>query len=326
MKTIIFLKTAAAVIITAFLLSACGSFGDRGFNEKRLVSAIAVRQDSEGLTLFIEAVKAEEKGKVSPKLLKGRGENISSAMNKIESDSPEPLGFGHTAIILLERNASKSVRDEFFGYLTEKKEIPLSVRVASGENVEKILESEGDSGESVGYELSSVLENSSEKLGIAAHTTLYEIQTARQREAGVYALPEIEITDNGRVMEGMSVFVEDTFSCSLDYPESVTYSILRNTFEGGEIRYRDGAFSVRSATSDITAAVDSGRLYITVKIKAEKRGEELAETVSKTLHSFKNDIFGFKERLKAEYPEVYSRIEDSYYEYFKNAEIKVVAE
>ncbi len=315
-----------SVIAIALFLPACSFIGGEGVGNKRLVSAMGFDKSGEEITLLLETTEAEGEGKVIPKILSRTGTDLEAVTLLLESESPRSLDFGHVSAIILAEDLTAAERQEIFEFLTKKSELPLSVKMVSSESALDTLSFKNEEGESAGYELSKLLERTKEKLGISAHSSLYEIQTARSQNINIYGLPFIRIENGGFVQSGMSLFADDRGYGRLDYEQTVVYALLRNVFEGGEVVTQNGVYGVSSAKTDIKLYLSGERLKIDITVKAGERSRELAEIVERNLKKSDSDIFGLKEIISNKNPELWKRIEKAYNEYYKNADISVVGE
>ncbi len=318
MKSIV--KIIPCLVLT-LLLAACGEGGsDNG--EKRLVSAIGFDRSGEEIVLVLETVGGTEAGENEAGLLRESGEDIAALMTEIEAGSPETLGFGQLAAVVFGSSLEARDRQSIFEFLKSKSEIPLSARAVAAEKAEELLKSE-DEGESAGYGIKSLLNRTEEKLGIAAHSALYEVEAARLQNMNIYSLPKIgeELS-----FDGMELFSNDSRIKSLDYRESLVYTLLRNLFEGGEVIGEKCVYSISSAKTWVSSEMRDDRLYITVSIKSEPEAGELVSAVREVLSKEARDIFGLGEVICRREPELYKKIEAAYEEYFKNAVITVVGE
>ena len=170
-----------------------------------------------------------------------------------------------------------------------------------------------------------IVNNTGKTLGYGAHSSLYEINTARIQTFNIFALPLITSEDNIKT-EGMRVYVDDITAAVLNGEQSLSYSVLRNVFEGGEVFYENSTYIVDSATTKITVGLVDERLKIDITIKSSPQSPTLATVIRKTLGEIDKDIFGIGNTIEARYPKVWSKISEGYESYYKNAEITVKEE
>lgn len=322
-----FVKTVAVILCLGLLLCGCKNLSeDSKPNDKRFVSAIGFDEEDGKLAVSLEAIEAVDEGKVNPYVLKNEGENVGSVLTELEAESPRELSFTHVASIIFGESLSAEYVKSIIDFFLEEEKIALSTKAIAAENAEKILKFKNENGESSGYEIADIVDKMSEKLGIGAHSTLYEIKTAAMQSANVYALPFLEEEDDTLRFGGMRVYVDYINSAKLDYEQSVAYAVVRNIFEGGEIYGDNGVYNISSTKADIKADFSSDRLKIDIKVKANPQNDELIKLVTRAVKEQEKDIFGIANTLAERYPEIYENIEATYNKYYKNAEINVIKE
>lgn len=321
MKTL--LKTILVTVLAAAMLCGCKNMSDDSSpNDKRLVSAVGFEPSNHGMTAFVESVEADGEGKVTPHIIKKEGSDAAALLSLIKADSTRSLSFRHTSVVIFGEGLTKEQTDDILNTLINGGEVPLSVKTVAVKNVDEVFSSRDGGEKSVGYEISDLLEQTAKQLGIGAHSTLYEIKTARMQEVNLYAMPYITAGDT-LSFKGMRVFADDSAAAELNPQQSAVYALLRNVFEGGEITDKDGVYKISSAKADITAEIINDKLVIDIAIKSTPESDRLIETVEEAARSYKDDIFGFAEVIRRRYPEVWQKIEGEYEKYFAEAEINV---
>lgn len=313
------------VVITLITVLLCGCKNmsdDSSPDDKRLVSAVGFESSNNKLTAFVESVETDSEGKVTPRIIKKEGSDAAALLSLIRADSTRSLSFRHTAVVIFGEGLTKEQTDSILNTLINGGEIPLSVKTVSVKSVDEIFSSGENNDSAIGYEVSDLLEQATKQLGIGAHSTLYEIKTARMQAVNLYAMPYITAGDT-LSFRGMRVFTDDSVAADLNPQQSAVYALLRNVFEGGEITDKDGVYKITSAKADITAEIKMNKLIIDIAVKSTPESDRLIKTVEEAVRNYKDDIFGFAEVIRRSFPEVWQKIEGEYEKYFAEAEINV---
>lgn len=319
--------TVAMAVFLSVTLSGCKDLKEEARpNDKRLVSAVGFSEKGGETILYVEAVEAIGEGKVKTHVIKESGDNLGNIFTETEAQSSGELTFDHCDALVLDKTVSDSSAKEILEDLIAEERIPLSTKVVFTNDIDKLFEFKGDGEETTGFEISDLAESFAEMYGFAAHSTLYEIGTSRMQTVNIYALPVVNCFDSILDFEGMMVYVDDMPSAMLDYKQSLSYAVLRNIFEGGDIKGENGVYHIESANSKIYADFTNDRLRVDIKVYSKPKNEELVNAVKETVKDFDSDIFGISNAISAKYPDVWRKIRNAYDVYFKDAEINISGE
>lgn len=320
------LKMLACITLTVLLLSGCKGAGEYSEpDDRRLVSAVGFDNDNGMIRVTLEAMEAsgDTADGFDPYVLSETGTDTRQALARLAVQSTKELMFTHCGVFVLGEDLTPQQTEDLFGYCIGEKQVSLSAKVVSAESAKKLISSGTLTGESAGYGIIDIVDQSAEKLGIGGHAELYEIQTARLQTVNIYALPYIQLSNDTPQYDGMEVYVNDKPASRLSYEQSVSYAVLRNVFDGGEIICEDGVFSIDSASARITAGMTDGRLRVDIAVKSSPDSDGLISMIKKTVAEFDSDIFGIANVLSAQYPEIWEKIKDGYDTYYRNADIVI---
>ncbi len=316
------LKICLAAVLSTLLLGGCKNFGEYSEpNDRRLVSVIGFDNQNGDIRATAEALEATESGSVQPYLLAENGKSAHEALTRISAQSPRELSFTHCSALILGKELTAEQIEDILDYCTGEKNISLSAKVISADNAEQILSVKAEAAVSAGFEVADITENTAERFGYGGHCALYEIKTARMQTANIYALPFFEGWQEKLRFEGLRVYVNDTVTALLNGEESLSYAVMRNIYDGGEVFYRDNIYTLDSASSKVRASFENGRLRLDVSVYSHGQNEKLSEIIQSTAESFDTDIFGIANTIEARYPEIFDKIKADYSTYYKNAEI-----
>ena len=178
------------VLGLCMLLFLCGCEGER---REYLVSAIGVMETERGFSLCAEEVIINtEKNEQSLRLIKGEGETLEEAVEKIKSQSVQPLLFSHCGVIAIGQGVADATLKEVCEYAIKSREITLSAYILKTENPIKLLSAKPVSSLSAGYEIMAFLRQNS-----SYRNRLFELAAKDYKTD----LPVILIEDGGFVIE-----------------------------------------------------------------------------------------------------------------------------
>ncbi len=316
-----FIKVCSVIVLAVALLSGCKNFGEYSEpNDRRLVSVIGFDNQNGDIKATVEALEAVEGGGTTPYLLIEIGESVHEVLSRISAQSPRELSYTHCSALILGNKLTSEQINEILDYCTEEQGISLSAKVISADDAEGILSLKAKAAISAGFSAADITEKTAEQFGYGGHSALYEIKTARMQTANVYALPFFQVVEEKPRFVGLSVYVNDIVTALLNGEESISYAVMRNIYDGGEVFYEDKAYNLSSANSKVKASFENGRLQFQVSVYSNPQNDELAKMVQNTVNSFETDIFGIENTIEARYPEVWDKVKSDYGTYYKNAE------
>ncbi len=315
------LKIFFVAVLVLLALCGCNSLGEYSEpNDRRLVSVIGFDNHKGKIRVTAEVLEATDSGGMSPYLLSGDGDNVREVLSEISVQSPQELSFTHCSALILGKELTKEQTDMILEYCTENDSISLSAKIVSANNAEDLLSLKAEGAVSSGFAVADIIENTAKKFGYGGHTALYEIKTARMQTANVYALPFFYVKEDKPYQDGMLVYVNDEGVMQITREESISYAVMRNTYDGGEVFSEGQTYSVSDARSKIKASFENGRLVFNISIYSNPQRDELSDIVEIAVMNFDTDIFGIANTLVSRYPEIWDKVKADYSSYYKNAE------
>ncbi len=317
------------IILIIISVSLCGCDGRGKYtepNNRQLVSALGFDNENGMIRVFVEFKEAtSEQNKSGAYVLSESGEDTKQAIARLSAQSSKELLFTHCGAIILGNGLTAGQIGDILGYCSDQKDVSLSTQVVATDRTNKLFSAQNESTNTLGTLIVELVESTGKTLGYSAHSSLYEINTARMQTLNIFAVPLLKSEENLKI-EGMRVYVDDTASAVLNSEQSLSYAVLRNVFEGGEVFYENSTYTVNSATAKITAGLVDERLLIDITIKSSPQSPTLATVIRKTLAEIDKDIFGIGNTIEAKYPKIWKKISQAYDNYYKNAEITVKEE
>ena len=161
-------------------------------------------------TELILKINEQEKGR----LISGQGENAYEAFRAAATKLEKKASFEHLQLIAVSENLEGERLNDVLSFC-EKRGAPLRTRLVYAENLQKILEENGN--------LLSLLKQGEAEFGFGGNTTLFEIETAILVNDGDFALPYIKLSGEDIELCGLLRYKNNRLYKRLDINQSIKY-------------------------------------------------------------------------------------------------------
>lgn len=320
--------------VLIFSLCSCGfskSNLEKGLDS--LVSAIGFSQNGDNFNVYIETVTINSEDPSADKellLIEGSGKNLAAAMNDACRKTVRPFMFSHTAAAIISNSITAKRMREICRYLYNEDEINLSLRYICTDNVEKLLSCDTVASVAVGYDIVDSLERQKGYSGIELKNRFYEVEKARKNAVNILALPKYTVNGKAYEYSGAVIFKNDAPVLELDLEQALIYALATNNLKQGTTLIDNKEYKLEAVKIKQNFSLDK-KLEINLNINASLTGDgkpksKIAAVISELFIESKlkgADIFMFGNMLHRKYPEIWSEIEHSYYDIYKNSHLAV---
>lgn len=293
-----------------------------------LVSAVGFDADGEQIRLTLELPVISSDGEMEkPKVISASGGSVDAALGEITSRLGKELLFSHCALMALGEELSRERLEETFGFVEAGTYLPLACEVVATKNAEALLKSNRLSSVAAGYEITEIYKRERGLLGLDFQSEIYAICSSENPERQIL-LPWFEPSEGEEDAPrfcGLRILRADAPTVTVNREECVAYAVLSDHFDGGN----DSAgqmlgVSLERVSSNLSAELSDGVLYLTVSLSARARENRSAEELrlletriteeSEALfcrlrETVGDDVFYFFERLKKENDTLRAEIE-----------------
>lgn len=213
-------------LMVIFCLLLCGCSPENEPDKQYMVTALGADENKK---LYLQVVDFQESTAERPQTftIVGEGEDLKGALLNAESRVSKKLSVKHCELIIIESDMLGSEIMELLE-LCDELDVSLQARLATTENLQKLLKNEGVSS---GAELISLIKQNAKSSGFGGHTALYEIKTAILTAGGNFALPFLS-DENVTAVEGLLIYKGTNPEKRLDFTESIEYSKEKKLYEG----------------------------------------------------------------------------------------------
>ncbi len=158
-----------------------------------LISSIGFDSKGETYKVCFEAVIINtENTEQSVKLLKGEGETIKEAVDKIERQCTQPLLLSHCGVLAVGEDITRQQFLEICDYCYEKNEITLSAFFIKTKNAQKLLSAKPISSACVGYDIMGLIKQNKHY-----KNRFFEVINSDYKAS----IPKISLKDGGLLFE-----------------------------------------------------------------------------------------------------------------------------
>lgn len=241
-------KSVTVLLCAVLLLSLCGCKDYKEPDNGYMVTALGF-DGSDQINVFVEVVTAggtERSSEPIAEILEGSGKTPTEAVFSLNSSISKHLVFEHCTAVILGRKLTEKQLDEILEYGRKQKELNFAVDMFICENPGELLKNSESVAVARGFDISGNLSETNAEAGIDYKNRFYEIYNDYKADKN-YSFPILDISDKKTVISGQSVFCEKKEKVKLDNTESLIYSFLVNSNDGGKIyigkEYADIAFS-----------------------------------------------------------------------------------
>lgn len=329
-------KITALAFCFIISVSLCGCTLGAATTEKGLeflVSAIGFDQQGNIFSVTIETVTvnseaAESENKLS--LIKGKGQNLSEALDDATHKAVRPFMFSHCAVAVIGSEVREKGFRNICTFLYEKDEINLSLRFISTENAEKLLSSETVASVAVGYDLIDMLDRQSEYSGIDYKNRFYEIEAARKKPTDIFSLPYVEVKDKGYSLKGLTVYKNDISVMSLNNKQAFVYSLVTEAQKNGKVLVGNQSYTLKSMKQKQSFNFDKRldiNIALTINLEGHKNVKpEIADTIIELFTESQKsdtDIFMFGNEIYRKEPKLWQELRHNFNTVYKNSRLAV---
>lgn len=314
----------------------CGCKGENRESDRRFtVAALGFSSDGALINVFAETVIVNsEDPEISPEacVFAASGATISEALDKIGARLSKPMLLNHCAVIAVAENVTANWFDKICDYCFRENRITMSAYMVSVKDPNMLLSRGPESSVAAGYDIMGMIEQQSERTGIAYNSRYFEVEARREGGKSVFTLPHFTCDEDNTEIDGLSVFCRDRLVTRLDNNSSGLYALMTGNFRRGTLRFGTEEYTVESRRVDYTYNdTDSKKIILKLKITGDTADKAATNRLEKELAGLENrlkaetvaDVFGFCDSLKLKSREFEDNYGKDYLSFYKNADFSV---
>lgn len=235
----IYLKTACMVLIT-FILSGCWDIKD--INHRVLPVAIGVSKSGDEYNILLH-IPEPGKDETAIKLVTGRGETITKAVDNISRDMESAVDLLHVKIVIIDEKTAKSgVEDIISGFMRSREVSPKALIAICDDDINDFF---SKSKNSLGPEGTNIFDFFEKNAGWSpqiALTRVWEVYRSIHSNSIDVAIPMIT-TGKTTIFEqvGSAVLKTDKMVEEISPAETLLFNVFKREGAHGEIEVLDHA-------------------------------------------------------------------------------------
>ncbi len=322
----------SAVLLCCFFMSGCTANRTSALQTNDyLISALGFEQTKGEITAYAEAVVINTEDNNAEKkleLLIGKGKNLEKAMESLYNQALQGLEFSHCAAIVIGNGIEGKTFLEIKNFFLNKEKLNLSIQYFYCDNPKELFRLEPLTSVAIGYDIISCLQTKRYVTGQRYNNRFYEIESERKKPLDITILPELVIEDDAFLTEGLVIFKKGSKALKLNKENTQLYAIASDDQGRGSGILFGKRQNIKTSVATVKiSGKNPQNITLTVNIKGETLDKKkIQKGITELFEYSKNaevDIFGFGNMLAHRKPVLWERIEESYYDYYKNIRLKV---
>lgn len=329
-------RLASIALAVIFCFSLCGCKGENSGSDRRFtVAALGFSSDGALINVFAETVIVNsEDPEISPeaRVIGGTGATISEALDKIGACLSRPILLNHCAVIALGEDMTAGWLDKICDYCFKENRITMSAYMVSVKDPNMLLSRGPEASVAVGYDIMGMIEQQSERTGLAYNSRYFEVEARREGGKSVFTLPHFSCGEDSMEIDGLSVFYRDRLAARLDNGSSGLYALMTGNFRRGTLRFGAEEYTVESRRVDCAYNdTESKKIILKLKIAGDTVSKTAKNRLEKELAGLESrlkaetgaDVFGFCDSLRLKSREFEDNYGKDYLSFYKNADFSV---
>lgn len=315
------------VILICFCLTGCYNY--RELNKLGITSAIGVSKKEQDICLSIEVLKTEKGNSETKKepeytIFESCGKTVQDALRKTINESSKRLYANHMLLLIIDeklaKDGIKDIIDLFFRDPEARKQFLVLV---SKTNVDELLSTDTTLESINAISIYNRLEANKEYLGNTVIATYSKLLSKYVNPNTEIAIPAIKKEDDKLLIDGTAIFKNDKLVGYLDDSESLYLNLILNNIDD-TILTTDGkqpiSIEINKSKTKLTNSENTIDINLNLEgniaemnkevdltdptsikdieeIFEKSLKEKIESTISKVMHEYDTDIFGFKDYL-----------------------------
>ena len=291
-----------------------------------MVSSIGFDRSADLVNVTAEIIVTDSSGSESAaeaKSFSASGSTADGALYSLSASLSKGLMLNHCGLLVLGQTLTQEDISEIFEICLKNKDITQAIRIVAAEAAEELLSLKPTSQIALGYEISKLLEQSSEYTGTEYKNRFYEIEARREGKASYYALPLFKAEEELARLDGLRLYSYDKQVEDLKNDEVFLYSLMSDSFRSGRVQAENKSFFASREKIRYTFSYEKEKLYVRVAITldTDDEGLKLINSQLKSEKIIKTDVYGIADRISKKEPLIWQGIKDDYKTVFKNAQV-----